>query len=204
MRYDAYSYLWPPRPDNAIPRGTLGFYERRGYWAQVKKNGTCTVIFARADEVIFMTRHNDTHRSWAPLADHRAFFAGRPQWNVYVAELLHSKTPTIRHHLYLFDVIVADGEHLVGQTFAARQELLAERFPRVEGIAGVGVVPVGPYASRAVNYVSRLEDVWRELRDEDEGLVLKSPDAPLAPCFTATANGSWQVKCRRSTKNYSF
>ena len=59
MDYTEYSYLYPPRPDAKVPQGMLGFYEKRGWIAQVKKNGTCTVIFAHKDKVIFKTRHGD-------------------------------------------------------------------------------------------------------------------------------------------------
>ena len=121
MKYDAYAYLWPPRPEHSIPRDTLGFYERRGWCAQVKKNGTCTVIFARGDEVVYKTRHDTAHRAWTPLPDHRRFFSYHlrfDRWCVLVAELLHNKTERIKNHLYVFDVLVHDGAHLVGKTFA--------------------------------------------------------------------------------------
>lgn len=51
MKYTEYEYLWPPRPERKVPPTTHAFYQKRGYWAQVKKNGTCTVIFARGDEI---------------------------------------------------------------------------------------------------------------------------------------------------------
>ena len=204
MRYDAYSYLWPPRPSNAIPFDTIGFYEQRGWWAQVKKNGTCTVIFAQGDEVIFKTRHDDDHKAWAPLPEHAAFFAGRPGWNVYVAELLHSKTANVKNHLYLFDVLVSDGEQLTGETFASRQRLLRDRFPAIPGIGGVGATLVSPFASLAVNYSAGFADVWKSLRSEDEGLVFKDSTARLKPCVTQTSNDRWQVKCRRASNKYSF
>jgi hypothetical protein len=215
MKYDAYAYLWPPRPESAIPRDTLGFYERRGWCAQVKKNGTCTVIFARDDEVVFKTRHDTDHRAWTPLPDHRRFFSYHlrfDRWCVLVAELLHSKTERIKNHLYVFDVLVHDGAHLVGKTFAQRQALLRELLPPVPsgalsyglGLAGVGSWQAGPCVSVAATYSGAFNDLWTQLRTEDEGLVLKDPNAPLKPCFTAIANAGWQVKCRRSTKNYSF
>lgn len=208
LDYDSYRYLYPPRPERAVPVGVLPFYEKRGWWAQVKKNGTCTMIFARGDEVIFRTRHGDElHKAWTPLAEHVAFFAGRSDaWRVYAAELLHSKTPHIKNRLYIFDILVDDGEHLAGSPFSHRQTLLHARFaPRVPlDDAGLGEYRVTEHITLATSANAGYAALWAQLRDEDEGLVLKHPDTPLRPCFSAAANADWQVKVRRVTKNYTF
>lgn len=207
MRFDSYRYLWPPRPETKIPSALIGFYEQRGWQAQVKKNGTCTVVFARGDEVIFKTRHDDDHKGWTPREEHYQFFAGRPNWDVYVGELLHSRGVGIKDHLYLFDVLVSNGEDLSGATHTERQALLQGRFPgdpnRIAG-AGLGSIYVHDHLSRVRCYASDFWRVWKSLGTHDEGLVFKNPDAPLRPCVTAKANAAWQVKCRRPTANYSF
>ena len=203
MKYDAYRYLWPPRPETKIPPALIGFYEKRGWWGQVKKNGTCTVIFAHGDEVVFKTRHDDDHKAWVPQPEHAAFFKGREQWNVYVAELLHSKTANVKNHLYLFDILVSDGEDLSGTSFADRQAILLSRYPG-NGRAGLGATRVTKQVSRATCYTRDFERVWSELAAEDEGIVFKDPASKLAPCVTQTANAMWQVKCRRPHSNYSF
>lgn len=207
MSYDAYRYLWPPRPENAAPPALIGFYQRRGWLPQIKKNGTCTVIFARGDEVIFKTRHNDDHKAWPPQERHRLFFAGRSQWNVYVAELLHSKGPQLKHHLYLFDVLVSDGEELIGTTLLERQRILQERFPTpqadiVGSRAGLGARMIVQDVSHAT-WIANPTQAWSELGPLDEGLVFKNPNAKLAAC-TPTGNGGWQIKIRRPHANYSF
>ena len=203
MKYDAYRYLWPPRPETKIPPALIGFYEKRGWWGQVKKNGTCTVIFSHGDDVVFKTRHDDDHKAWAPQPEHAIFFNGREQWNVYVAELLHSKTANVKNHLYLFDILVSDGEDLSGTSFADRQAILLGRYPG-NGGAGLGATRVTRQVSRATCYTRDFERVWSELAAEDEGIVFKDPASKLAPCVTQTANAMWQVKCRRPATNYSF
>ncbi len=203
MKYDAYRYLWPPRPETKIPPALIGFYEKRGWWGQVKKNGTCTVIFAHGDDVIFKTRHDDDHKAWVPQPEHAIFFKGREQWNVYVAELLHSKTANVKNHLYLFDILVSDGEDLSGTSFADRQAILLSRYPG-NGRAGLGATRVTEQVSRATCYTRDFERVWSALAVEDEGIVFKDPASKLAPCVTQTANAMWQVKCRRPHSNYSF
>ena len=200
MNYNDYTYLWPPRPEQQIPQGLLNFYERKGFWAQKKKNGTCCVIFVRGNEVIFKTRHNDNHKLWSPLPSHIKFFQGASKWNVYVGELLHSKTPHIKNQLFLFDRIVEDGIHLDGWDFENRYSTLLEGW---DGTDEGDQIRVHEYVSVAKNYKSGFKELFSSLKPEDEGLVLKDPHAPLRSCLQ-DSNGSWQVKCRVPHKNYGF
>jgi hypothetical protein len=207
MEYNDYQYLWPPRPEKKIPKDMLKFYEKLGFWAQKKKNGTCTVIFARGKEVIFKTRHldidNGDHRMWSPTQEHIRFFQGSNKWNVYVAELIHSKVSGgPKNQLYVFDKIVDEGVHLVGSTFEERQLLLASQW---EPIADEGdQTRVSDYVSIATNYTGDFVKLFSELKPEDEGLVLKNPKAVLKACMKQDSNNAWQIKCRIATTNYGF
>ena len=203
MKYTEYQYLWPPRPERKVPPTTFAFYQKKGYWAQVKKNGTATVIFARGKEVIFKTRHNDDHKAWTPKPEHIKFFqSDSTEWTVYVAELLHSKTPHIKDQLYIFDMIVDKGEQLTGVSFEERQKMLYEKHPG--GVYEVDQYRIHPNVSLAVNFTADYQHLWKSLKTEDEGLVLKDPKAKLSACLKQTSNAGWQVKTRRPTKNYSF
>ncbi|RYF04688.1 MAG: hypothetical protein EOO77_29310, partial [Oxalobacteraceae bacterium] len=65
MIYEKFSYLYPPRPEKAVPRALLGYYEKRGWVAQAKKNGTCNVIAVSPEGKLHcMSRHNDQHKLW--------------------------------------------------------------------------------------------------------------------------------------------
>jgi len=158
--------------------------------------------------VIFKTRHNDDHKAWSPQPQHLEFFAGRPDWNVYVGELLHSKGPSLKNHLYLFDILVSEGEQLIGWTLLERQEILHQRFPSPKADitgsrAGLGARMICDNISQA----ELLDDpakAWTTLGTLDEGLVFKNLEAKLAACSTSASNSDWQVKIRRPHKNYSF
>lgn len=214
MEYNEFSYLFPPRPEHKVARGLLSHYERLGWHAQVKKNGTCTVIFAKGDQVIFKTRHaeeqkdGDDHKMWTPKQAHIDFFRGSDKWNVYVAELLHSKTPHIKDDLYIFDQIVQDGVQLVGTTFAERQALLRARFAgeieEHKADARRDQLRIHKHVCLAKNFKSGFDKLFDTLKPEDEGLVMKKPDAKLEACFKVTSNAAWQVKSRVPHKNYSF
>ncbi len=202
MNYTEYRYLFPPRPETKVTRELLGFWEQRGYVAQKKKNGTCTVVFACGDRVIFKTRHNDDHKLWTPQPDHIKFFQGSAGWNVFVAELLHSKVAGgPRHELYLFDQLVANGRSLVGSTFGIRAAGMRTAFGGQEEDDQYRVADRITLAKCFVSGFARLFD---GLKKEDEGLVLKDPRAPLKPCLKPDSNRGWSVKARIATANFSF
>ena len=214
MEYLNFSYLFPPRPEHKVARGLLSHYERLGWHAQVKKNGTATVIFAKGDQVIFKTRHaaeqkdGDDHKMWTPKQAHIDFFRGFDKWNVFVAELLHSKTPHIKDDLYIFDQIVRDGVHLVGTTFSERQAMLRLRY--ADGIEArkadvrCDQLRIHKHICLAKNFKGGFDKLFDTLKPEDEGLVLKKPDARLEACFKPMSNAAWQCKSRIAHANYSF
>jgi hypothetical protein len=208
MDYNSYAYLYPPRPEQKIPQGLLGFYEKRKWIAQVKKNGTNTVIFVKGDQFIVKTRHNDDHKMWTPLDAHKEFFAEQcagEGWNVFCAELLHSKTPHIKNHLYIYDQIVNNGKQLVGSTLLDRHALLRLRFTEARGFGEFrDRTMVSEHVSIAKNIPSDFKVLFDTLMPEDEGLVLKDPYARLETCFKPTSNDKWQVKSRIQHKNYGF
>ena len=203
MQYSDYAYLWPPRPENKIAKTMLGFYQQRGFVAQKKKNGTCTLIFAKGDQVIFKTRHNDDHKLWVPQPEHVNFFSGEKDWNVFVAELLHSKVAGgPKNELYIHDQIVRDGKQLVGETFRERQASLLAKFSG--GRPEDDLYRLTPKITLAKNFVAGFSKLFETLKKEDEGLVLKELNAPLRACLKPNSNSSWQVKCRIAHANYSF
>jgi hypothetical protein len=206
MDYQKYQYLFPPRPELKIAKQNLGFYQQRGYVAQKKKNGTCTVIFAKGDQVIFKTRHpeidNGEHRMWTPQKDHIEFFQGYEDWNVFVGELLHSKvTGGPKHEIFLFDQLVMDGKSLVGTTFGARMVAMQQHFG---GESEVDQYRIDDRITLAKCFSGGFTSMFDSLGKEDEGLVLKDPKAILRSCLKADANKAWQVKCRIPHSNYSF
>jgi hypothetical protein len=222
MEYNTFGYLYPPRPENAIPRGLINSFEKRGWVGQVKKNGTCTVIFTNGKDVVFKTRHDDDHKQWMPTPDIVEFFAGKKRagkWNVYVAELLHSKVRDgTRNHLYIFDKIVHDGVQLIGSKFAAREEILKKQIPTwskawLTNDDGSLVehwdrTQVHTNVSVAKSFTSGLAFAFDRIAEkgnlEDEGLVLKNPNGIMKPCFTQAANDGWMVKVRLPNKNLGF
>jgi hypothetical protein len=264
MRYDSFSYLWPPRPDQPIPQSSLPYYEiSLGYVAQAKKNGTCNIIAVKpsllrlkkdrrgfpedewppAEWIVCMNRHKEDHKLWQPTAASSEIFKNLPGdgWYVFVAELLHSKLKEgPKDTNFINDILVADGEYLVGKTFGERQYMLYDLFlgeeaaenlslddPSLKGRdllnrnnaimnlrkRGITEAPTHYVLNRntwlAKNFASGFSKLYKSFTTlEDEGLVLKDPDAKLTACTRESSNSGWQVKCRRQIgqggKNYSY
>ena len=170
----------------------INFYEKRGFIAQRKRNGTCST--ASVDDkgnVTFFTRHGVAHKAWTPTEEAKAWFGQYPD-SYFVFELLHSKGGGVRDTIYIFDVVKLQGVDLVGTKLIDRLLLL-------------GGLPVSGKISVAPLYQHDLTALYRGLSDPlDEGIVLKDPEAVLAECHRDGLNANWQVKVRRATKNYGF
>ena len=219
MHYDQYCYLWPPRPERAQGANLLHTYERQRWWAQAKMNGQCLVLAISPErEIIARGRHGDeAPKLWCPgenlqrLADQ---LPGRG-WHVLVCELLHTKGVGVKDTVYLHDILVDDGDYLIGVPMRDRQRRLHKLVHWPFALhAGPNSDP-GDWSHTEFPY---LPGIWltinhhkhfRALYDQRpgpyvEGLVLKDPDAPLALCSKAGRNSEWQAKCRYPNNMLSF
>jgi len=212
MRFDDWHYLWPPRPgsENVISKALLGHYEEQGWIAQTKMNGTCNVMAVAPDRktIKAMSRHNDEHKLWAPSAHTAAPFKNLPGtgWYVFLAELMHSKVSDgPRDTNYIHDILVADGEYLVGTTFAERQALLHKLLVKPTSKKTYTHFVIDDHTWVARNYTQGFEDLFETLIETPayEGVVLKNPNGKLGMCSREKSNSAWQVKCRRGGKNYT-
>ncbi len=208
MQYLRYTYLFPPRPDQAISPDSLPMLEQRGFIAQIKKNGTCNVIAVSPEgEITVKSRHGDDHKAWVPQREKLSAFTalkGRG-WYVFVAELLHSKVTGIRDINYVHDVLVADGKYLLGKSQRDRQMILRSIFDVSEITPTYSHYVYDAHTWIAREYTQGFVSLFNSLtRDEDEGLVLKNPGQPLALCVREKSNNAGMLKARRHNKKYTF
>lgn len=206
--YNEAKFLYPPRPINTILPGLLGFYERRGYWAQIKKNGTCSILGVSPNgEIYAKTRHGEDHHMWKPSEESLQPFknGANGKWRVYVVEIMDAKTPHIKDSIYIHDIIVDNGVILEGSTFSNRQVLLQRIFP-VRTPGGLGYEKITEKVWLATLVKSNFKIVFDSIDEPtiDEGLVLKNPNGKLEPLWRENTNSGWQVKCRNPHKNYGF
>jgi hypothetical protein len=212
MRYKSFSYLWPPRPEQAVPDTQLGFYQKQGYAAQIKKNGTCSIIAVSPEgKLTFMNRHNEDHKLWSPVSQMfpELIALHGDGWYYFVGELLHSKVKVadggVRDTLYLHDCLVNNGEYLVGETQQERYDALCDIFLKGNEPETYSHYIVSPKLWIARQYTDGFAALFNDLTQaEDEGLVLKNPKERLQIASRQRSNVAGQVKCRKSHKNYSF
>ncbi len=208
MIYTEAKFLYPPRPVHKILPGLLDYYENRGWWGQIKKNGTCSILgVGPAGEIYTQGRHGEDHKLWKPTDSSLRPFknTANGKWRVFVVEVMDAKTPGIRDTIYVHDIIVNNGKTLVGTTFAERQKLLRKIFAnRTKG--GLGYEKVTDKVWLAILIKGGFQAIFDSITDPkvDEGLVLKDPNGKLKPMWREGANSGWQVKCRKATKNYGF
>lgn len=210
MKYDTWKYLYPPRPKNVITHDILPLYEARGWTAQIKKNGTNSIIAVAPDKTVYWrNRHAENHKSWTcpkQLADDLADRCPSGVWTMMVAEILHLKTVDIKDVVYVHDLIVYQSIHLVGETFETRQRMLDFILPTQGAAEGPNYYVLSKGLWRAKNFTKGFVSLFQGIKNPrvDEGLVLKNPKGQLKWCVKPDANSSWQVKCRYPTKNYQF
>jgi hypothetical protein len=215
MKFSEYRYLYPPRPETAASSPTLHVYEAQGWLAQAKMDGTNCTIYVPPDRKSFaMGRHGPDNRlQWQPGARWDAFQAHLPGkgWYVLVGELLHSKGVGVRDTVYLFDMLVANGEYLIGETYRDRYRRLEQLCRAMSGECFFEFTHtvVMPGVWLAVNRARGFPAWFTAIRNMPgkpaiEGLVLRQPDAKLLPCIKASANAKGLHKCRVATKHLSF
>lgn len=206
--YTEFKFLYPPRPDFVLTYDRIPYYESDGWVGQFKKNGTCTII-AMSPEGNFhaMNRHAENHRAWQlteHIKDVLRKYLPKGSWTVLVAEIMHSKTPTIKDTVYIHDVIVYQSKQLVGSTFGERQKLLIELLPSTK--EEYSHYEIDPKVWRAKLLTKDILSYYHAIKDPsiDEGIVMKKLTGKLKECYKADTNCAWQAKVRYSTKNYQF
>lgn len=211
MRYDSYRYIFPPRPENKIPVGYLQDYDDgETFMAEPKFNGDNGVIFFNSKEIIPMNRHNKKLIHWKldPKELRNLFPKG---WNClngeYMAKSKKDETNTIFNHKFIiFDKLIYNSEYLIGTTFEERWNMLYDRF----GNKIVGENEYSYQISENIWLVKRwlndFTNIWNEIIKIDmiEGFVLKKRDWKLQPGNSEKNNHLGQIKCRKSTLNYSY
>jgi hypothetical protein len=209
-KYNKYTYIFPPRPKNAIQSSDLDFWDNNTLLAQPKLNGSNSVIFTNGEKVIVMNRHNGRLTNvQVPIEEILSIYKGTG-WMVLNAEYMNkSKSDENRkvfnHKFVIFDILVFDGDSLVGKTFEERVILLDQLYgtnnsdkPYLYGIS--------ENIYRVKSYTSNFLDLYNDLVEIDmiEGLVMKRRSARLEAGTSQLNNCKSQLKCRKPTRNYRY
>lgn len=209
MKYEEFRYLFPPRPEIKSPVSGIPVYEKMGMWAQPKLNGSCALVFTDGNEAKMMNRHYETFSRELIKREELLELHRGKGWLVLVGELMNKSQrgedgKIFNSKFVIFDILVYNGEYLVGSTFEERQNLIDQLFspePYQEWVKRINDI-----FYRVENITSNMLDSWKKLVSVEmyEGLVFKKPSAKLDVGYKPANNTGWQVKVRKPTKNYSY
>jgi hypothetical protein len=201
-------YYYPPRPEYVIPPSELPNYEG-DHCAQPKMNGACVEIYIQGNEFRYFGRHKNESISNFKLNidDLKVLNCGNNNWNVIVGEYMNKNKNSIdgkpwNHKFVVFDIMVYNGEYLLGTTFEERIKLLDKIFGTVDENEYLYKITDNIFRVKTFydNFVNRWNDIIKV--DMLEGFVLKKRNQKLVKAFSEKNNMSH--KCRKETKNYRY
>jgi hypothetical protein len=208
--YSLFKYIFPPRPQTKGTPTALKVFERMGYIAQPKLNGSCGVLFLKSNtDVKLMGRHKNTFAREILSKQDLGMLHRGAGYTVLVGEYLNKSKKGINGKpmtgFVIFDILVHNGKHLINSTFQERQDLLDSLYSPI-GSFDDYVYPIGPSTYRVRNFVSNFDSIWKSITTIDvyEGFVLKNPNGKLENGLREANNVGWQCKIRKATKNYQY
>lgn len=207
--YKSFRYIFPPRPENKIPRSELKKYDNGIYMAQPKLDGSNLTVYTNGVEVILMNRHGQTLSNvMLPISEFKKLHKGEG-WLALNGEYMNKSKKdtdnnTFNHKFVIFDILVYNGKQTVGKTFKQRQELLHSLYKTEKYDNFIEKINENIFAVKT--FFSKFVDIYDELVKTDmyEGLVIKKMNSKLKNGVSKTNNTGSQIKCRKETKNYRF
>jgi ATP-dependent DNA ligase len=226
MKAKEQRYIYPPRPDGAVPRDQLSLLKPFQSWiAQLKFNDTrCLLKFLSDGRIQLWNRHGERIKNYSPAPEMvEELEALReklgPGYHLLDGGVLDQKHKAIKDTIVVWDVLVSDGIHLIGTSYADRYgkiQALAtdEEFTFKDRVFGHKItdnifipecIPSAKW-DETWEMIDEINEVYLDAGFGPvlEGLVLKDPSAPLEFSFGQNNNGAWQVRSRVKTGRHNF
>lgn len=211
MKYNSFRYIYPPRPKNSIPKTELIQYDNGTMISQPKLNGSNTTVYTNGEKIIIMNRHNDRlSRFEIKNEEILSLYKGTGGWTVLNGEYMNKSKidengKSFNHKFVIFDILVNDGDYLIGKTFEQRISILDEMFGNKKSEKEY-LWSISENVYRVRSYENQFDTLFEKLTKIDmlEGLVLKRKNARLEIGNTELNNTKSQIKIRKPTKLYKF
>jgi hypothetical protein len=242
MQIKEHSYVFPPRPADAIPRDQTQILGEMGWLAQMKYNDTrCLIKFLPSGEIQLWNRHAEKIRNYTPpdwlilqLQQLPEILQLGPGLHLLDGGLLDSKHKAIKDTIVIWDLLVHNGEHLLGSTYKDRYQLLERTSKKAKDTYFNFSHPNGQTYKFGISLTQNIfipechsTDKWPELwriideinaiwtigkpTDKNyqchpliEGLVFKNPLGQLEMGFKEKNNSSWLMRSRVKTGRSCF
>lgn len=208
MKYNS-QYIFPPRPENKLPRTGLDKFDNFTFLAQPKFNGSCAEIYTGNDVLNIMNRHKATLTGFKIPKNEIRNLIHNNGMNVIVGEYMNKsqKDHTDRlfnHKLVIIDLLVVDGEYLLGSTYDERVDMMYDMFKFSDENDYSYKITDNIYMTKT--FYSGFGKLWDNFVKTEmlEGLVLKRKNAGLEMGTTEKNNVRSMLKVRKETKNYRY
>ena len=219
-------YIYPPRPKTSLPYGEAAFFKDLGWVAQYKYNGSrCMVKHLPNGKIELWNRHAEKFRTYNPptwLQDQirsslYKLGLNPTGYHLLDGELLDQKHTAIKDTVVIWDILVRDGQHLLGTTYGERHSTLydvisqEERWLHKAHDFGIRLSDNVLFATNLG--ASLWDDAWDTVLEVNkpygdkpllEGLVIKDPNGALERGWRESNNGGWLVRCRVKTGRHNF
>lgn len=209
MLYKEDRYIYPPRVENNFPRSGMDAFDNGLFIAEPKFNGDCCEVYIGGKNWKVMNRHK------APLTrsklnkDEISSVLDNEGVNLIVGEYMNTSkrdenNKVFNNKLVIFDIIVYNNEHLIGRTFQERMDILTNMLKSVDENDYSYKITDNIYLTKT--FYKDFGKLWDSFVKIDmiEGLVLKRKDAGLEIGMVERNNTSSMLKCRKTTKNYTY
>jgi ATP-dependent DNA ligase len=207
IKYESFQYIFPPRPKNPIQIKDISMWDNDMMVAQSKMNGSNCTIYMNGQNVYVYNRHGQRMSNFDIDSKEISNLYNGKGWMVLNGEYLNKSKKnefgeTFNHKFCVFDILVYDGNYLIGKTFQERIELLDGFYGKPENYLS----SISQNVFRIKSYYSDFENLYNSLVGIDmvEGLVLKRKSAKLEVGSTENNNTKSQIKVRKATKNYKY
>lgn len=231
LRVDSDQYIFPPRPQTAMPFGDAAFFTEVGWGWQYKVNDSRCLVKFCGGGVELWNRHGERFRSYTcpdwlryQLLDVRDLLGlSRSEVSILDGGLLDQKHAAIKDTVVIWDILVRDGVHLLGDEYLCRFESIAVgevafcysnelyeapvRFGRCYGdCSNVFHLEWCPDGSPKACWdrVQVINSPFGENSPLIEGMVFKDPVGRLEMGLREKNNENWLCRTRVKTGRHPF
>lgn len=232
LKVETDQYIFPPRPQTAMPFKDVVFFTEIGWGWQYKVNDSrCLIKYLPDGSVELWNRHAERFRSYhcpdwlqaqlLTVRDHLGLSSS--ELHILDGGLLDQKHAAIKDTIVIWDILVRDGMHLLGEKYLPRYETIATgtipyqySHPTYEAPIRFGMsYPESPNVFHLEwNPDGDPHKCWDQVHvinapfDENspliEGMVFKDPDGRLEMGMKEKNNESWLCRTRVKTGRHPF
>ncbi len=229
------SYIYPPRAETCVPRNEAKIFMDMGWKPQYKYNDSrCLIKILPGNNIELWNRHGERFRTYtAPDWLHMELLevAGAlgltsDSWHLLDGGLLDQKHQAIKDTIVIWDILVKEGEHLLGTTYQERYQILQNSISSEETFwythkthqpINFGI-KLTNHTLLARQYEPKdYESMWQTVQTVNapystptdikpvlEGVIIKDPNGRLEMGYKEKNNTDWMVKSRVTTGRHRF